>query len=43
MGPKNKRHKIELNQELNWPVITILIIGTFMAILDSSIVTLSSG
>jgi DHA2 family multidrug resistance protein len=41
MGPKNKRHKIELNQELNWPVITILIIGTFMAILDSSIVNVA--
>lgn len=40
MATNNKR-KLEISDDINWPVVIIIIIGTFMAILDSSIVNVA--
>ena len=40
MGIDNRR-KLEVSDDINWPVIFIIVIGTFMAILDSSIVNVA--
>lgn len=40
MNPNNMR-KLEVSDDINWPVVTIIMLGTFMAILDSSIVNVA--
>ncbi len=40
MSP-DKIRKLEVSEDINWPVVIIIVIGTFMAILDSSIVNVA--
>ncbi len=41
MNAVKTQHKMEVHEEIPWPIISVIFIGTFMAILDGSIVNIA--